>query len=95
MGSEDKLRWDKLRSKGRARFILVRGGLMWGLPLGIVWNLVEFVRGGREMLVSRFFDEGLFMLCGFFLGGCLFSAYQWNSYENKYRSTDSPDFDNP
>ena len=35
------------------------------------------------------------MLCGFFLGGCLFAAYQWNSYENEYRSTDNPDLDNP
>ena len=59
----------RIRRKGRAHFILVRGGIMLALPLGVIWNLCEWLSAGsyfRDPYSSL--DKRLFMLGGFFRG---------------------------
>ena len=80
--AEDKW-WDQVRARGKFRFVLIRGGLMWGLSLGIIWNAIDLFRTGLDQFYILLFPKGLFMIFGFILGGCLFAAYQWNVYEQK------------
>jgi hypothetical protein len=88
MDLKDKIRWGKVRSKGKYHYVLIRGGLIWGFPLGLIWNAFELFRNDYFLFLSGFLYKGLFMLFGFFLGGCLFATYQWSAYEKKYLSAD-------
>jgi hypothetical protein len=65
---------------------------MWGLPLGITCNAVELMRKGIDDFIPIFFPLGVFMLFGFFVGGRLFAAYEWNSYQRKSDEESSDDY---
>ena len=75
-------RWREIRKRGKWHFVLIRGGVGWGIPLGIIWNLAQLLSANqREGRLIEVIFKGAFMLIGFFLGGCLWAAYDWNRRE--------------
>jgi hypothetical protein len=60
-------RWEKIRQGGVWRFILLRGVLGWGLPMGIIGITFEHVSRKEEAL-SWYFILGLCLVLGFVWG---------------------------
>jgi hypothetical protein len=84
--------WSQKRRKGKLHFVLLWGGVLWGLPLGIIWILSDFLFTNNYTENSaQFFDKAIFMLCSFFIGGCLFRVYDWNKNESKYLAPNALD----
>ena len=64
-------RWEKIQQGGLWRFVLLRGMLGWGLPMGIVGNIFEHV-SRKEEAFPWYFILGLFLA-----GGLIWGIAMW------------------
>jgi hypothetical protein len=78
MNSEEKDKWERVRSKGIMRFIILRSVLGWGLPVGLIYSLWTH---WNESIFIKIQTVIIFMICGF-IGGILY----WMFMEKKYKS---------
>ncbi len=71
--------WELLRKKGKAKYILIHGLLLWGLPMSIVANTYLHYRGGIPWTPMIYYSTPIFLLCG-----VLFGFLMWKFLENRY-----------
>jgi hypothetical protein len=79
MNSEQKEKWKRIRSKGKIRFILLRGVLSWGFPVGLIYSLWTH---WSESIMIKVLSIVIFMVFGGFIWGLLY----WMSMEKKYKN---------
>lgn len=80
------------RVKGKVSYILLHGGVAWGLPVGLAWNILRyFFSNDYAEDPMDFFYRGIFMIVGFFLGGCLLAVWDFKKHEKQYLASDKPD----
>ncbi|HBI03070.1 MAG TPA: hypothetical protein DDY49_03450 [Paenibacillaceae bacterium] len=77
MNNYQNEQWKKTRSKGKMRFILLRGVLGWGLPVGLIHSIWTHWNDGIMTMVQ---STIIFMICGL-----IFGAIYWMFME-KYKS---------
>ena len=93
MDEEQKASWQRVRSKGQLRYALLYGGVVWGLPIGLLFVLVNVVASLVEShftfsLMSGFsFGKSIFTAVGFYFSGCILGWLMWNRYEREYSET--------
>lgn len=78
MNSEQREKWKRIRLKGKTRYIILRGALAWGLPVGLIYSLWTH---WYESIIVKIQSVVIFMICGL-IGGLLY----WMSMEKKYKS---------
>jgi hypothetical protein len=78
MKPEALARWENVRTKGKAHFVLVRGVLTYGLPMFIAMTF--FVH--RNDLSPKFIGISAVL---WLIGGALFGAIMWHLSERHYR----------
>jgi len=71
-------RWERTRSAGLARYILVHGILLYGLPLFLLMSFVVH----RQRLSPAFLLASALLWT---LGGALFGWAMWHVRERMYR----------
>ena len=72
--------WERIRRRGRRRFILVRGVLGWGVLTAVLWSaLMAFLGMGVGFLGNLAVAIVLFPI-----GGLAFGAWAWSIGERKY-----------
>ncbi len=72
--------WGEVRARGRARFILINGLLLWGLPLFVVMTFIlDPSPRSPGMIVSS--------AVGWLLSGLLYGPLLWHINERRYRKT--------
>ena len=91
--------WRTVRAKGRLRYALVYGGLLWGAPAGLLIVAIDFL----FQLVSDHFSSAfvskallgryLFYVAGFYLSACILGLLMWNRYEREYLLSLKPNGD--
>jgi hypothetical protein len=71
-------RWEAIRARGLARYVLVNGVLLYGLPLFLLMNFVVHPEhaGPRALAISG-------LAWGF--GGALFGWVMWHARDRLYR----------
>jgi len=73
-------KWEKIRSKGKKRFIWVNGGLGWGVSTAVIWSIImELYQPSTEIWIRP-----LIALMIFPIGGVAFGHLTWNYSEKKY-----------
>jgi len=78
MKPEALAKWEKLRAKGRTRYILVNGVLSYGLPMFIFMTF--FVHQNDLTPISIGFSAMVWAACG-----AVFGALTWRLLEWQYR----------
>ena len=73
-------KWEKTRARGRTRFIVVYGVLLWGLSTAALMTLVFAVQGQDDWLLRGLFIFVLFPL----IGGPMFGLFLWWWTERRY-----------
>lgn len=73
-------RWESIRSKGKARFILLTGVLAWGLPMFLLMTFVVSRKSWRERTTEEIAATAVLWT----LGGAGFGWWVWRSSEKKY-----------
>jgi hypothetical protein len=86
--------WQRIRSKGRARFVFVSGVVGRGLPVGLAISLaIEIVTGEPipDSLASwRFAGRTLLAVAVFSISGCLTALTAWRLQERRLAEEDAP-----
>jgi hypothetical protein len=72
-------KWKKIREKGLGRFVLLRGVLGFGIPVGILMTVMN----ARQNGFSPRSLGGSALIC--VLGGLFYGWYIWYSSERRYR----------
>jgi hypothetical protein len=73
--------WGKTRQMGKAKYVMYRGVLLWGLSLTAVFTLIEWF-SQQSMLTSWLTVRLLvFGIVGFFVAN-----FQWDGHERQYAS---------
>jgi hypothetical protein len=78
MKPEALARWEKVRARGKGRYILASGVLSYGLPMFVFMTF--FVH--RNDLGPGFIGFSAIM---WLLGGALFGTIMWHVLERQYR----------
>lgn len=80
--------WDRVRARGRNRFLLLRGVLGRGVPMALVCAVgIELYLGGRlpEALSTPSFLGRLALALAFFsVGGVLNAQMQWKLNHKRF-----------
>jgi hypothetical protein len=77
-------RWEKIKQRGFWRFVLLRGALGWGLSMGIIGIVFEFVSRRAEAF-PWYLILGLFLAGGFLWGIATWFVTMW-SYSRALKS---------
>ncbi len=71
-------RWAKIRAKGKWRYCIIYGSLLWGGLIGILSTAFELIYS-EFILKYAIFKIIIFMVFGIFFG-----MSQWKSQESNY-----------
>lgn len=83
MSDKAAQRWKETRAKGRWRYMLLHGILLWGLPVGIAVAL--FISCGRGTIKLGFAQLATTVVV-YCIVGMLFSGWwQWRANEKSYQ----------
>lgn len=72
--------WERLRKKGKAKYILIHGVLLWGVPMAIIMNIYFHFRAGYPWIPTTYYITPIFLI-----GGFLFGLVMWSILENRYQ----------
>ncbi|MDZ7656004.1 MAG: hypothetical protein U0997_08660 [Sulfurimicrobium sp.] len=74
-------KWQKMRAKGKGRFILIRGLLAWGLPMFMIMTFVANKPASGQM------SPGMIALNAFIwaIAGLVFGYFTWAVSERAYQ----------
>jgi hypothetical protein len=78
MKQKELAQWEKVRAKGRKRYILVTGVLSWGLPMFFAMTFIV----NRSRLSPGYIGFSIIL---WMLAGALFGAVMWHIFERRYR----------
>ena len=71
--------WERVRAKGKLRFLIVQGLLCWGLPMAVVMTVyLHFFKSQPLDLTLKFVAPV------FFIGGLLWASVLWFFLDRKY-----------
>ena len=79
-------RWEKLRKLGKLNYILLRGGLFFGLILAVMVTLTLHLLDPQAYWGMRLMIY--FLVFAFF--SMLFSVFAWDRNEKKFMSENPP-----
>lgn len=71
--------WEILRKKGKTKYILIHGLLLWGIPMSLIANAYLHFRGGIPWTPMVYYSTPIFLLLGL-----LFGYGTWKFLENRY-----------
>ena len=74
-------KWQKMRMKGKRRFILINGLLSWGVPMFVVMTFVVNMPENAEMTFGLIAINALIWT----LGGLAFGYLTWTLSEKNYQ----------
>jgi len=72
--------WEQLRKKGKKKYILIHGLLLWGIPMSIVANTYLNFRGGIPWIPMIYYTTPIFLVASL-----LFGFLMWNYLEKRYQ----------
>lgn len=81
--------WETVRAKGFVRFILIRGVLLRGVPLAVVFSIIAYlIRFGFQINAEYLSDPWNLLFSGVigFYFGLKGGAGEWGKNENEYNS---------
>ena len=82
MTEPQRKRWERIRAKGRKRFIWLTGVVAWGIPTGLLWSagMSWFMRWSLPSILPM-------ALIVFSIGGYWFGATMWRQMEDRYEQS--------
>ena len=79
-GKDQFPKWENLRKRGPAHFVLFWGVAVWGIGTAILWSLLMWLASDLE--ISQLLPLALVL---FPIGGLLWGSFIWWFAERKYK----------
>ena len=73
--------WERLRRKGKMKYILIHGLLLWGAPMAVIMNLYFHYKTETPWLPAAYYITPVFLV-----GGLIFGLIMWNFLEKRYQA---------
>ena len=79
-----------MRAKGKLRYALLYGGVVWGLPAGLLLMLAHLIfdliesHSSFSFISGSSFVKSIFTVVGFYISGCILGWLMWDRYEREY-----------
>lgn len=93
MNYKQRVSWGKTRKKGKARFVIIYGMLIWGITFGVVSMIFSRIANNQFFLSSIFSAQVVFDLitrAAFgAITGIFFGIYVWRYMEKKWIQIDN------
>ncbi len=83
MREKDRAKWERVRAKGKRRFVIRRGVLGWGLGTGILSSVLLAVEGAPSF--HPWLELPVAMLV-FAAGGYFWGSWMWDILDRQYQS---------
>ncbi|MDP4093403.1 MAG: hypothetical protein Q8920_08585 [Bacillota bacterium] len=81
-------RWERFKSKGKTRYVLLNGAIGWGIPVGIAASLLDAILDKGFSLKYITSVPFLFRLeiniLIFMILGIIYGFYMWSSMRRTY-----------
>jgi hypothetical protein len=72
-------KWEKIRAKGKWRYYLLYGSLLWGGIIGILSTAFELIYSEFNLKYATF------RIIVFMIGGIFYGMMQWKNQESTYQ----------
>ena len=80
----DLAKWNSIRAKGKTRFILIRGVLLWGFPMLVFTSYIS------KPFINGFLSPGALMhYVTWLFAGVIFGVFMWYVSERKFKRESS------
>lgn len=73
--------WERLRKKGKIKYIIINGMLLWGLPMAVIMNIYFHYRADYPWFPSIYYITPIFLI-----GGIIFGSIMWSILEKRYQA---------
>jgi len=77
-------KWEKIRNKGKKKFIFQNGVLRWGLTTGLLFSVIMYWIGEPHTLL-RFVSFLVLALIFFPIGGYFWGLWVWTASEKEHQ----------
>jgi len=78
----EQAQWEKVRNKGKLRFMIINGALIWGMTTAFFWSIVmHFIQP-----IEPFWVRPAIALMTFPIGGLFWGLWVWRTSEKKFQS---------
>ena len=79
-------KWERMRAKGKKKFILQNGVIGWGLPVAFLYTTLMTLLEHQALVFDREFYRLLIMaVIAFPIGGIAFGLWVWEWSERAYK----------
>jgi hypothetical protein len=80
--------WNKMKLKGKRKYIFLYGVVRWGLSMGIIMpivgQIIDSIYSPNNVSIKNFITRLIVSLIVFPLAGYFQSVMLWKRYETKY-----------
>lgn len=83
MRERDRAKWERVRAKGKRRFVIMRGVLGWGLSTAILSSVLSQIEGVRSFHLWPGLPIAVLV---FAAGGYFWGSWVWDILERQYQS---------
>lgn len=79
-------KWERMRAKGRKKYIIYNGVVGWGIPTAILYSILTTLWETQTIeLNNEFFETLIISIILFPLGGIGFGIWTWHAFESNYQ----------
>lgn len=87
MKDRQREKWEKLRAKGKKKFVIYNGILGWGVPTAILFSLaMTFLDSYSVQIDKEFFKLLIISIILFPFGGIFWGLWVWAWSEKLYKA---------
>jgi ABC-type multidrug transport system permease subunit len=85
MKKQQREKWEKVRARGKKRFVFFNGIIGWGLPTAFLYtSAMTYMDQGALEFNDAFYRLLLIAIVLFPIGGVVFGLWVWNWSERAY-----------
>ena len=85
MNAKEAERWARKRTRGRLRFILFYGVLLFGGAFLPLWAAMLWLTVSREYFQLVFFSRAVYLIAVVALAGAVWGFLMWETFEFRFR----------
>jgi hypothetical protein len=86
MKEKKKMKWEKIRAKGKKNFVIFNGVIGWGVPTAILYTiLISFMENYSLSFDRDFFELLIISIVLFPIGGVFYGLWVWSWTEKIYK----------
>jgi len=78
-------KWERIRARGKMRYVIIHGVISWGIPAAILTSVITTLWETKTLKFnSEFVSDLLISLVVFPIFGIVFGLWTWHIFDSKF-----------